>query len=301
MNARGPVLVLAFGGIIAAGLLGWAWRDAAASEAIREAIATETVVQQRLRRELSAAQKLRAEHAAAIPAASATVQAAVQSGPDRPRPVEISEAARENPQMWNDMLNLKRVEYRGYYAAYFRRSNVTAEQRERILEILAQGLTRSVDIGAAAKAQDLSFDDPLIQKLHKDAERQTDAEMAEYLGPSHYAELERFQRTEQIRGFVDGLAVQVAAFAPLTAQQADRLEEAIAAASPEFREGKRAQAKTLEWEQIDRQAKEILTPQQYAMWARGSAHNPKSGSRRDLELEAAYDRAIAKAKAQGGG
>lgn len=301
MSAHGRIVILVLGGIVVAGLLALARRDAAVSDALRQAIASEATMHQRLQTEFAAAQTRRLTPAPSAPTVKVKVQTAASASPQRQRPIGISDVARQNPQIWNDFLSLKRVEYRGYYAAFFRRSGITTAQRERILEILAQGLTRSVDIGSAAKAKDLSYDDPVVQKLHKDSEHQTNAELAEFLGPARYSELERFQRAEQVRGFVDGLAVQVAEFAPLTAQQADRLEVAIAAASPEFREGKRAQAKTLEWEQIDLQEKEILTPQQYSVWARGSAHNPLSGSRRDLELEAAYDRAIAKVKAQGGG
>lgn len=301
MNARKPIAILALGGLVAAGLLGWAWREARAGAALRQAIALEAETQQRLRAELAAARKNPAARAPVVPVASVTAAApaAAPATPKRVRPLSLSDAASENPQMWNDFLALKRVEYRGYYAAYFRRSGLTAEQRERVLDILARGLTHSVDIGAAARARDMSFEDPLVEKLQQDAKRQTDAELAEYLGSTRYAELERFQRTEQVRGFVDGLAVQVAEFAPLTAQQADRLEEAIAAASPEFRAGKHAQAKTLEWAEIDRQAKAFLTPQQHVMWLRGSAHNRVGGSRRHLELSAAYERAVAKAKGDG--
>lgn len=303
MSTRGPILILTFGSVVAAGLLGWAWREARARDALRQAIAAESATQQRLRAELGAAQERRVvQTPKTAEAAPATVAAApAQPPPRRARPLGLAEVARDNPQLWNELLGLKRVEYKGYYASYFRRSGLTAEQRERVLEILAEGLTRGVDIGAAAKAKDISFEDPLIEKLQREAQRQTDAELAEYLGPARYAELERFQRTEQVRGFVDGLAVQLAEVAPLTAQQADRLADVIAAASPEFRDGKRAQSNTLEWVEIDRQAKEFLTPQQYSVWQRGSAHNPIGGSRRNLELEAAYERAIAKVKAQGGG
>ncbi|HEY1109674.1 MAG TPA: hypothetical protein VGE76_13595 [Opitutaceae bacterium] len=297
MNVRRAVAILALGGLVAASLLGWAWREARAGAALRQAITRETETQQRLRAELAAARKRLVAHAPAAPVASVT--AAAPAPPQRVRPPSLSDAASENPQMWNDFIALKRVEYRGDYAAYFRRSGLTALQRERVLDILARGLTDSVDIGAAARARDMSFEDPLVEKLQQDVKRQTDAELAEYLGPARYAELERFQRTEQVRGFVDGLAVQVAEFAPLTAQQADRLADAIAAASPEFRAGKHAQAKTLEWPEIDRQAKTFLTPQQHAMWMRGSAHNPIGGSRRHLELSAAYQQAVAKAKGDG--
>lgn len=301
MSARKPILILALGAIVAAGLLGWAWRHTWAREALRRAIAVERATQMHLQAELAAARKLGAVKVANIPVAGGAIPATEPTAPKRERLPSLADAAREHPQLWNDFISFKRVELKGDYAAFFRRAGLTAEQRDRVLEILAQGLARDVDIGAAARAKDMSFDDPLVRKLHEEAKSQTDAQLAEYLGPARYAELERFQRTEQVRGYVDGLAVQVAEFAPLSPQQADRLEEAIAGASPEFRVGQRAQPQTLEWAEIDRQAKEILTPAQYAMWVRGSAHNPIGGSRRDLEFRAAYERAIAKAKAQGGG
>lgn len=303
MKSRRSFSILAGGVLVAAGLLLWGEHGARASDALRQAIAREAAAQQRLRAELSAAQKRLVVPMSNAPAARTAEPSALPTSktPPRERPPILANVASENPQMWNDFLSLKRIEYRRGYAAYFRRAGLRQEHCERVLDILIQGLAASVDIGAAVAAKNMSSDDPLAEELQKDAESQTEATLAEYLGPAHYGELERFRRTLQVRGFVDGLAVQLAEIAPLTTQQADRLEEVIAAASPEFRAGRHAQPQTLEWAEIDRQARDVLTPQQLALWLRGSAHNTASGSRRALELSAAYWRAIEKAKAQGGG
>ena len=161
-----------------------------------------------------------------------------------------------------------------------------------VREILAADIARGSDIGAAADAQGLSHTDPAIVALREQSDQQRTRELAELLGPAGFAAYERFQRAIPVRGFVDGLAEQLAWTAPLSGRQADELEQALADSSEAYRSGKAADPKTVEWERVDRAAERILSPGQLAVWQQGTAHNRFGGSRRDQELETVYRRAV---------
>lgn len=52
----------------------------------------------------------------------------------------------------------------------------------------------------------------------------------------------------------------------------------------------------VEWETVDRTAKEMLTNEQFAIWELGVTHNKSGGSRQSQELKAVYDRAVKRLK-----
>jgi len=216
--------------------------------------------------------------------------------PPRIRPRSFSDLARDNPQLWNEFIRSKRAEFSRFYLPLLQRMQVSAQQREKFVDILTEWLARSTDISAAAKARGLEYDDPVIKALSAESEKRMKAELEALLGPAAYREYETFERAMPARGYVDGLAVQLAATAPISAQQADRLERALAETNPTFAGGGRAEPGAMDWVEADRRAKEILPSEQFAVWQRGVAHNTFGGSRRAQELEAVYRRAVERAK-----
>lgn len=257
-----------------------------------------TARQASLRRDLHRAREQPTTAAASLtvvaPAPSAMKPAAL---PPRRRPPGLAEFASENPDILNEFAQSKRAELGRYYLPVLLHLGLNTEQRERFKDILAAEVLRSGDLFIAAQAQGLEMTDPAIVALRKKSEQQVHDELAELLGASGLKEYEDFERTLSLRGYADGLATQVAAASPLTAEQADQLTRALAEANPPYRNGRRADPGQVDWEAVDARAREILNPTQLAYWQRHSAHNPLGGSRIDQELEAAYRRAVERTKA----
>ena len=222
---------------------------------------------------------------------------AVAKGPDatafppRTRPPGLRDFARDNPQIWNDFVTSKRAELGRLYLPLLQRLNLAPGQRERFKDILAAGIARGSDISAAADVQGLAYDDPAIVKLREQSEMQQKTELAQLLGPVGFQEFDAFQRALPVRGFVDGLATEVAFSAPLSEQQANALERALAETNPAYRAGKSADPAAVDWQAVDRRASELLSPSQLVVWQAGLAHNKFGGSRLAQELKKVYDRA----------
>src|SRR5688572_21027399 len=179
--------------------------------------------------------------------------------PPRTRAPGLVDLARDNPQLWNEFIRSKRVEMGRFFLPVMQRLKLTLAQRERLKDIMTDELARSSDIHPAGTAQGLAYEDPALVKLRADSSAQRQRELTELLGPVGLKEFEDFERATPMRGAVDGFAVQIARIAPLTSQQADQLERALAQSNAEYRKGKHAVAKALDWEQADRLAQAILT------------------------------------------
>lgn len=233
--------------------------------------------------------------AGTLPAAKPAAASAA-AFPPRIRPPSLMDFARENPQLWNDFVQSKRAELGRLYLPLLLRLDLTPGQRERFKDILAAEIARGADIGAAADAQNLAFNDPAIAALREQSERQRQRELGELLGPAGLRAYEDFERALPVRGYVDGLATQLAATMPLTAAQADQLERALADANEAYRQGKRADPKELNWPEADQWIRGILHPDQFAIWQLGTAHNRHGGSRRDQELDRVYREAVKRMK-----
>jgi hypothetical protein len=301
MKPRAPHIIVIVASALTIGLLIVA---VSANRAGREAgakLADAAIRQGRLRADLQRAKQTAVAPAAAaaatsLPAAATKSDAKAEPPlPPRTRPPGLMDFARDNPQLWNEFIRSKRAELGRLYLPVLRRLNLRPEQRERFKDILAAEIGRGADIGAAADAKGLAFNDPAIAALRKESEQQRNRELAGLFG-SGFPEFESYERALQVRGYVDGLATQLAAAEPLTPSQADLLERALAESNEAYRNGKSADPSQMDWAGADRRAQEILTPAQFAIWQRGTAHNPLGGSRRNQELQAVYERAVKRMK-----
>lgn len=227
-----------------------------------------------------------------IPAAEAPKPPAA---PARKAVPGLIDLARDNPDLWNQFVANSRAQLQQRYGMLFQNLNLTLEQREKFKVIHAAGVARSADIAAAGDTQQLGFDDPALKKLRDDAQKQTEAELMALLGEAGFRAYKDFDRGTQVRGFVDGFAVQMATSDPLTPGQAEQLSRALTAASPSFQQGAAADPKTLDWAAVDRAAEQFLSAAQYSTWKLGTAHNRYGGSRADLEFEQFLRAARAKA------
>jgi len=289
--------------VVAVALLGVAFVSARARREAEGRVAAERQRQEAVRVELNQ-EAARIAAAREQPAAS-TLPSTVTATPGGPAPApkpphkrapNLMDLARENSGLLDQFALSKKAELGRIYGPLFHALVLSPEQVQRFKDILAGGLLRSNDIAAAADTQGLTYENPAIKKLHEESNLQTEAEIKALLGEAGFAQFKEHQRRIQVRGMVDGLASLVATKSPLHAQQADRLVDAMTRASSDYQQGKPATPKTVDWAAVDREAKQILTPEQYAIWSRGEVHNIYSGSRNSIALQLAYDAAIKAAK-----
>jgi hypothetical protein len=302
MKLSAPHVILVAASTVTIGLLFVALKSNRSVVAAQSKLADATVRQSKLHAEIQRANRIADDSSAAAIAAVAPAAAVRQSAsaasplPPRTRPPSLLDFARENPQVWNGFIQSKRAELGRLYLPVLQRLNLPRQYQERFRDIMAGYIARGTDIGAAADAQGLTVTDPAISALREQSEKQRKSELLELLGPAGYHEFDAYERALPVRGYVDGLATQLATTAPLTSTQADQLERALAESNEAYRNGNRANPSHMDWTSADRRAREILTPAQFAFWEQGTAHSPQGGSRRSQELQAVYDRAVKRMK-----
>ena len=308
MKAMHARAILFFAGAAGVALLGTAWMTSRARHHLEEQLTAARERQATLRRELRQTQEKSTastaapgDPATAAKPASAAAPTQPAAFPPRSKPPGLLDFARENPQLLNEFIAFQKAQLAPRYGSLFQRLNLSPEQREKFKDIKVAAAARSSDIAAAADAQGLRRDDPAIATLRENSERRAEAELAALLGDAGMRELKEHERTANVRGFADGLAVQTAATEPLGAMQADELTRVLAAASASYRGGNHADSRDIDWAAVDAQARSFLTRAQFEVWRRGTAHNPLGGSRANLELQRVYAEAVKAAKRSGGG
>jgi hypothetical protein len=180
------------------------------------------------------------------------------------------------------------------YGPLFRRLKLTQEKSAALKQALADKLARDQDIYDAALAHDLTRADPAVAALFKQSEQQTRSTEESLLGSADFAIFEKYERSTNARGMVGGLATAVVSTAPITAQQADALTEALANGSSRFREGGYVNLTEINWEEIDQAAQNILSPEQFLAWKNDDVRDPRGGQgRSSIQLDALYEKALA--------
>lgn len=113
------------------------------------------------------------------------------------------------------------------------------------------------------------------------------------LGTDHYQALLEYERTTWVRNVVVNSFAGGAALAglPLTAEQGDRLlKAALAATGNDTATSGDSLVRRIDWEMLDLQAQQILTPEQFAFFRNAQ---PAIGypSRWNYQIDAAAERA----------
>lgn len=262
----------------------------------QEAVAARrAVLKADLRREAEAKAK---RNASAATAPTGTYPAETAAPTSRPvlRAPSIVDLARESPGLWNEWVEAKRAELSQRYGPLFESLGLTPAQRARFKDIMAGDTARYADIAAAADEVMVPRDDPAIATLEKQSIQQTQTELAALLGERGVAEYEEYKRTIAVRGLADGLAVQLAGIAPVTATQAERLTRVLAESSAGYRKGGNATMADVDWRVVDEEARAILTGVQFEIWREGTAHNVYGGSRQEVEFKKLYEQTFAASK-----
>lgn len=233
---------------------------------------------------------------ATTPAAKDGKKAKPATAARDPGPLSFYDFARDDPKLMNLWIAFKRSDYRQLFGPLLEQLKLSGAQREKFADILSAQVARDTDIGFAARVQGLEPGDPVIKKLYADSQQQQDRELAAFLGDAGFQTYKEYERTLAVRGYVDGLAVQVAESDPLSAAQAEQLAQAlIAHSSPRANdEGRHADPASVDWPAVDQEAERFLTPSQLAAWKLGLTSNSFGGSRADQELKKAYETAKAK-------
>jgi hypothetical protein len=209
----------------------------------------------------------------------------------RPR-MTLDELARYRPHLKALLLQEARATFRQQYAFLTQKLALNRDECDRFYSILERGIIRRNEVTLGALSEGLTFQHERVQALRQQAAEETEHELAEFLGKQRYETYTDFQRTGDVRGFVDGLAVQVVSTAPLSYLQAEELTRAMASASPAYTQGGAVNTLDIDWAAVDVAAARVLSPSQLAVWKEHTAQNRSGISIAELKLHKAIEESV---------
>ena len=179
--------------------------------------------------------------------------------------LEKSAQIKEDPKVQNLALASTRVSLAAKYALLFRSLDLSSAQSEKFLDITLKRLEQNEDLVTVVRAQGLSVDDPVVDKLGLEMRQECEAAQRELLGEAGFRQLQDYERTADMRDLVRSMAgAATVAGTPFTPQQAEQLIQALANANSAYRNGGKASVQNTDWDAVEAPARAILSDGQYA-------------------------------------
>jgi len=198
---------------------------------------------------------------------ASTVSKPTRSAPALPPDIErFRNAMATDPRIQNIHLANRRSHYEEDYRALADRLKLTDAQVGQLVDNLMKHYEQQLDLGVALEAQGFT-DQATWAKMREGAADSFRAQQVALLGETGYAAFEVYARTLPLRQFVDRVAGRAAvAGIPLTSAQGDALIDALAEASPTYRQGVAATIQGIDWDGALARAATELPAAQFALF-----------------------------------
>ncbi|PTX91427.1 hypothetical protein [Opitutus sp. ER46] len=143
------------------------------------------------------------------------------------------------------------------------------EKAGQFMDAVMKRAEQQLDLAGTAQAQGVEGAEAVKTLAHQLQEEWVNSQR-ELLGEEGFAQFKEFERTAQVRALVEKLAGSLVLDAEkLTPAQAQQLMQAVATATPKYAAGETAELTSVNWELADAQARQILSPAQFAAYERG--------------------------------
>jgi hypothetical protein len=224
----------------------------------------EAAVQQRgtLRAELAGAK------ATAVTAARVQPAAPTLSLEELQQKILASRATDRPPEQLRD-LAMNRAGLMPTYQSFFAARGLSPGQIERFIAISQNRFAANQDVSALVSQGVVAADDPGVEKLRAQIKSEHDAAYRELLGEAGFGELQEIWRLEVARGLVTGFAGMATIYgAALARGQLEQLVRAVASADSGYQAGGRVSSSldTIDWDQVDAEARPLLTDAQWEIF-----------------------------------
>lgn len=152
------------------------------------------------------------------------------------------------------------------YGPFFRARNLSPAQAAEFEKALLRSDDDQNDAMAVMRAKGLPQNDPALGALVGKAVQEYQNTQTQLLGEDGYKALLEYERTMSIREVLGGIAASATVKGiPFPASQAEKLVQLMAPTSESYQKGGWATVEQVDWEVIDAQAEQFLTPEQ--LWA----------------------------------
>ncbi|HEX3731058.1 MAG TPA: hypothetical protein VHV47_14695 [Opitutaceae bacterium] len=208
-------------------------------------------VQSHLAQDRQAAGQLRAKARAARP--SPSVAAAAAPG----LAMIVS-----HPQLYKAFLDYFRASLSLRFGPFYKMMGLSPDQIAKFEDLQAKAQSDQLDLMGAAFSAHQSLDDPSFRSSVRARNTQLAADESTLLGPQGLQQLQEYNRS-QVAAAVTMQAANLALDSePITNEQAAKVIQAVAAASPSYQKGGQINPQTVDWDAATSQAGAILSASQ---------------------------------------
>lgn len=197
--------------------------------------------------------------------------------------IDIQERLDTEPALQVQEAKVARNVIKINYAPFYRMQGMTDAEIAEFEEFLVRRDEEQKDIFATMRSQKLSPQDPAFGTLFKTMmERYRDAQ-TQLLGKDGYDQLLEYEKTRQLRQFIDGVAgAATVAGAPFSPKQAEQLIQLMAASVLKKQHTSPIFVQQVNWDAVDKQAREILSPEQLVAFQTLESRGLNSVNSREL-------------------
>jgi len=151
------------------------------------------------------------------------------------------------------------------FRPFYNVAQLSPEEIDKFEALMTEAEQDKLDLPASAKTQGLGANDPALKKMWQQNDEKLQNTQKEILGEAGYQELQRYNRQEPLLYFNTMLAFLASETStPLTASQCEKLQKVLSDASPTYQNGGKADLSTIDIPLAMVQAKQVLSPNQYA-------------------------------------
>ena len=237
------------------------------------------------RRRLEAENALKTRGKAKAPSGNTTK-------PLPPPAITLAEVISQSPVLEVLELNRQRWAFRLDFEHLFSLLGLTGEQAAKLEQLHAAYTERSMDLSTAGRAQD-DLGGQTLTKLQADAKDEHENALRNLLGADRYRRMQEYERRIPLRNSVVRPFAGAAALegVPITADQGERMMDALVAAGGDDVSGSRQDLAGIDWDSFEGKVGQILSPAQLHVFRNVS---PDTGftSRWDARLQAEVRRAF---------
>jgi hypothetical protein len=248
--------------ILSLGFAGWAFQQRRQAQAETARLAEAQLSLETSIKRAQARSDARKREAAAQAATAARAQAAAAKTNGQP---DVDAILTSHPELLATFVKAIRGQTDQIYGELFSRLHLSADQIDHLKTLIVNDLEAQLDLRSTAQAQGLGNDDPVIAKARDQQKADLQAAEQALLGPDAYPAFNAAIRTQPLRSAVDQIAYMMQfSSAPLTGSQSEQLLGLMAQSSSDYRGGRDASTKSVDWDAVMAQAPAFLAPSQLA-------------------------------------
>jgi hypothetical protein len=199
----------------------------------------------------------------------------------------IAERLRSDPQLQLLWLADRKATLASMYAPLFRSLSLTSEQQAAFLELAIAREEKDFDLMNIRGDSNVRENGTAVSELRTQADVEMKMGEKQLLGPDGFEKLQAYVRMAPARDLVSDFAGTASLSGiPMNSEQAEQLVQLVANASAKFNNGSNVSGFDIDWNQVDANASQLLSPAQLNLLKTALTNGVSTPGRQIVQLRA---------------